>query len=126
MKYLLILATVLVTGCSFMARFDNVQYNHVSTIASIAELGIPKCRTNAGQKELANELHVQMVYLLNYVRGVEYNAYIKSATKGLDTIVTEFTTRVEAGPASEQYCSIKMRVIMETTDKIQSALGNGQ
>jgi hypothetical protein len=122
----IIFSFVILSGCSAMATFDNVEYNHVNDIVTLADLNESKCAEPTGPKNAAQALNNKMTYLSNYVRFSQYNEYKVNAVNKLQVMVNEFVIRTTTEPVSETYCKTKLQLIAITAAGLQRTLGQAE
>ena len=132
MRLLIALALVLLTGCTtvenvwdsyFMAKFDVNEYQYITRIRTHAQLGTPKCGTDA-VLEHVKYIHTVSQEYKNYAEMIPKNENSFQLATTLTTITDEFYKRYQGDkPPSAVYCKAKFAAIERSAENIQKVIG---
>jgi hypothetical protein len=123
-----ILLTSALSGCAvwdayFMAKFDVNEYQYITRIRTHAQLGIPKCGTDA-VVEHVKYIHVVSQEYKNYAEMIPRNENSFQLADTLTTITDEFYKRYQGDkPPSTVYCKAKFAAIERSAENIQKVIG---
>jgi hypothetical protein len=123
-----ILLTSALSGCAvwdayFMAKFDVNEYQYITRIRTHAQLGIPKCGTDA-VVEHVKYIHVVSQEYKNYAEMIPRNENSFQLADTLTTITDEFYKRYQGDkPPSAVYCKAKFAAIERSAENIQKVIG---
>jgi len=132
MRILAILMVSLLTGCStvqgvwdayFMAKFDVNEYQYITRIRTHAQLGTPKCGTDA-VVEHVKYIHVVSQEYKNYAEMIPRNENSFQLANTLTNITDDFYKRYQGDKApSAVYCKAKFAAIERSAENIQRVIG---
>jgi hypothetical protein len=122
------LLTSALSGCAvwdayFMAKFDVNEYQYITRIRTHAQLGMPKCGTDA-VVEHVKYIHVVSREYKNYAEMIPRNEDSFELADTLTKITDEFYKRYQGDkPPSAVYCKAKFSAIERSSENIQQVIG---
>jgi hypothetical protein len=123
-----ILLTSALSGCAvwdayFMAKFDVNEYQYITRIRTHAQLGTPKCGTDA-VVEHVKYIHVVSREYKNYAEMIPRNENSFQLANTLTQITDDFYKRYQGDkPPSAVYCKAKFAAIERSSENIQKVIG---
>ena len=115
MKKIILIATVLLSGCSlWMASYDSTEYSLVNKVRTQAIVG--DCSS-----ENVKNLYNTTLELKNFTQYIPRNDATIGLANQLYTIVDELHKRENPSPA---YCKAKLNTIAKSAEEIQRVVGS--
>lgn len=115
MKKIIIVAAVLLSGCSlWMANYDSFEYSLVNKVRTQAIVG--DCSTDN-----VKHLYNTTIELKNFAQYIPRNDATIGLANHLYTIVDELHKRENPSPA---YCKAKLNTIAKSAEEIQRVVGS--
>ena len=130
MKRLIFLfITVCLSGCAavdalLMGKYDNNEYQLITTIRYDAQLGVTNCADSEAAKASANQVAYTTGLYALYESDRAHNEDSIKASKALDTIAQELKKRYNSGEKiNALYCKLKFESIENSAGLIQHVQG---
>jgi hypothetical protein len=115
MKKLILLSFLLLNGCALiMSKFDNVEYQYITHIRTIAQ-------TKNCDSYIIENLRAYAAELKNYSQYIPHNEAQIKLNDDLFTLIDELSKKENPSPA---YCSAKMTIIEKSAERIQQVTGS--
>jgi uncharacterized protein YceK len=128
-KLIPLLMIVCLSGCAavdayLMGKYDNNEYQLITTIRYDAGLGAANCADTVASKASANALAYNTGLYALYESERSHNEDSIEASKALDTMAQELKKRYNSGEnINALYCKLKFEGIEHSAGLIQSVQG---
>lgn len=119
----LLLASSVLSGCLFTAKFDSVEYSYVTQLRTISTVSKSYCEDPVFMRLRAQQLHEVSLALMHYSEFLPRNAPTFAMSQEMYAIVEPLKTRYESGTkVSNSYCQNKMDNIIDNSITMQKAM----
>ena len=118
-----LIASLLLSGCIFTAKFDSVEYSYVSQIKTLSQISRQQCANTAQVKPRVLQIHEINLSLVNYSEYLPNNEPTYKMAKELLNIVEPMKTRYNDNvQVSKNYCELKFDNIEESATMMQQSM----
>lgn len=119
----LLLASSLLSGCLFTAKFDSVEYSYVTQLRTISTASKPYCEDPVFMRLRAQQIYEISLALVHYSEFLPRNAPTFAMSQEMYAIVEPLKARYESGTkVSNSYCQNKMDNIIDNSITMQKAM----
>jgi len=119
----LLIASLLLSGCIFTAKFDSVEYSYVSQIKTLSQVTRSQCTNTAQVKPRVLQIYELNLSLVNYSEYLPNNGPTHKMAKELLNIVEPMKARYsEHAQVSKSYCELKFDNIEESATIMQQSM----
>ena len=88
-----LIASLLLSGCIFTAKFDSVEYSYVSQIKTLSQISRQQCANTVQVKPRVLQIYETNLSLVNYAEYLPNNEPTHKMAKELLNIVEPMKTR---------------------------------
>lgn len=118
-----LIASLLLSGCIFTAKFDSVEYSYVSQIKTLSQISRQQCANTAQVKPRVMQIYEINLSLVNYSEYLPNNEPTYKMAKELLNIVEPMKTRYnDNAQVSKNYCELKFDNIEESATMMQQSM----
>ena len=118
-----LIASLLLSGCIFTAKFDSVEYSYVSQIKTLSQISRQQCANTAQVKPRVLQIYETNLSLVNYSEYLPNNEPTHKMAKELLNIVEPMKTRyTDNAQVSKNYCELKFDNIEEAATMMQQSM----
>ena len=118
-----LIASLLLSGCIFTAKFDSVEYSYVSQIKTLSQISRQQCANTAQVKPRVLQIHEINLSLVNYSEYLPNNEPTHKMAKELLNIVEPMKVRyTDNAQISKSYCELKFDNIEESATMMQQSM----
>lgn len=118
-----LIASLLLSGCIFTAKFDSVEYSYVSQIKTLSQISRQQCANTAQVKPRVLQIYEINLSLVNYSEYLPNNEPTYKMAKELLNIVEPMKTRYnDNAQVSKNYCELKFDNIEESATMMQQSM----
>ena len=118
-----LIASLLLSGCIFTAKFDSVEYSYVSQIKTLSQISRQQCANIAQVKPRVMQIYEINLSLVNYSEYLPNNEPTYKMAKELLNIVEPMKTRYnDNAQVSKNYCELKFDNIEESATMMQQSM----
>lgn len=118
-----LIASLLLSGCIFTAKFDSVEYSYVSQIKTLSQISRQQCANTAQVKPRVIQIYEINLSLVNYSEYLPNNEPTYKMAKELLNIVEPMKTRYnDNAQVSKNYCELKFDNIEESATMMQQSM----
>lgn len=133
MKKLIIISTLLLSGCAFLndsieaylMKYDTNEYKIVTEIRYDAHLNKQNCQDAVQSKANAIALQNKTNFFMMFTQHLPHDRDIQTASVELDKMAKGLVDRYNSGqPVSAVFCKIKFENIEQNAETIQKSTGS--
>lgn len=118
-----LIASLLLSGCIFTAKFDSVEYSYVSQIKTLSQISRQQCANTTQVKPRVMQIYEINLSLVNYSEYLPNNEPTHKMAKELLNIVEPMKTRYnDNAQVSKNYCELKFDNIEESATMMQQSM----
>ena len=118
-----LIASLLLSGCIFTAKFDSVEYSYVSQIKTLSQISRQQCANTTQVKPRVMQIYEINLSLVNYSEYLPNNEPTYKMAKELLNIVEPMKTRYnDNAQVSKNYCELKFDNIEESATMMQQSM----
>lgn len=118
-----LIASLLLSGCIFTAKFDSVEYSYVSQIKTLSQISRQQCANTTQVKPRVLQIYEINLSLVNYSEYLPNNEPTYKMAKELLNIVEPMKVRyTDHTQVSKSYCELKFDNIEESATIMQQSM----
>lgn len=123
------MAVITISSCAVLdsyliPKYDPMEYQLITSVSSLAEIGNSQCDNPNSIKKIGNDLLLKATEFKNYTAIIPNNMDSIQMSTNLLAEVKGLSTRYNLdNPASVPYCIEKMTLIEHSAKNIQTVLG---
>ena len=124
-RALLATAVITLSGCASLTNnsFDSIEFSRYVDISTYAKRIIRSCSDGGPAAMYIEDLSTETEFAVEYTANKHQNNHITAASKELQALVIELSTRYKKGSPSEPYCQLKLSQVAVAAESIAQSIG---